>query len=1691
MMVRQPAKRTGPARPQRRARCLALVAALMAALPLVVTVGVPSAVAAPATAPISLTPVADAFVSAQAPSVNFGAQDYLDVFGGTNPSCTSTPDRLGGFTGQAYGLLKFDLSSIPAGAVVTGASLKMTTRAGYAQDGDQNHHLIRLADTSWTEGGVTWANRPIDGAPTPGDPASGGQDIRAGAAALGSTSVFRATCGGDFTGDEAKALPTNGIFGATDQAMSRDDAEANFVAAISGARSTLGALLSLELYNPDYFAGGSTAYWARYYTKEAVNPALRPKLVLTFASAGVVQAVPNGANTIVSAKLNGQASTAYTVNVVTAATCIGGRFKTATPTLLGTLAATTDATGAAYVTGTLPGALAFINVSLSSASGELTASSPCVAVGPDNDVWPRALSIPLAGGGPLTGSATGYVDAPGGARWYKFAVQPGSKVHVDLKNLPADYDLALFKDISQTFNTLNSTSDLTRLSAEFSPSAFSPSAFSPSAFSPSAFSPSAFSPSAFSPSAFSPSVFSPSAFSPSAFSPSAFSPSAFSPSAFSPSAFSPSAFSPSSFSPSAFSPAGVSPLLFSPETFASAQTRSLIATSSTPGTGDESVVADTWNNTGSFYVRVSGRNGAFSTASPFTLLVTRDDNSACAGVNPIGAPPSAPAGSFQTIILLDSSRMPAGQPGNSPTDISALQTKLAAFAARSEVQGAVVNLAGDARIQALNAQADGHRGCPYAKNLVAAATKDIVTAYRTANPALKYVVLIGPDGAVPFFRYPDEGLLGPESDYTPPVGTDTSSEASLRLNYVLGQDEYGSSTTLALGGATLPAPDLAVGRLVETASEASGMLDAYTALPGGVVAQPTRALVTGYDFLADDANAVAGDLARGIGGANPVDSLIAPNNISPQDPQAWTATQLRDKLFGSRHDLVFLAGHFSANSALAADFATSVLSTELAGSATDFTNTVIFSAGCHSGYNIVDADAIPGVTAPLDWAQAAARKKATLIAGTGYQYGDTDFVEYSERIYSGLALQLRYGTGPVSFGQALMRSKQAYLKSTPDARGLHRKALIEAALFGLPMLSVNLPGRLPTPTDPSIIGATTPFTVNPGSTLGLSSADMSMTAALTPHTVALTGIDTPSVTATYYSGPDGVATNPAEPAVPLVSKNVTVTGKVLRGVGFRGGTYTDSTVTPLTGAATTELRGVHTPFSSPVFFPMRLATVNYFDALSNPGGDTRLLVTPAQHHAIAGSTQSTLRLFSNVDMRLYYSANISAPALSAAPSISGASAVVEGGDIVFRASVTGNPAAGIQQVWVTYTGDGPARWAPLDLAQCVITAPQTAPPSGCGPEDSTRWVGRLVGGAGLAPALRFMVQAANGVGLVTMDDALGAYYGVSQPAATAPVPVATALVLQSPPASAVYGSTITASAVLTSAGTPVANKLVTFAVGSSSGSATTSPSGVATALLPLNVVPGPLNVQAFFAGDPGLLPSSASSPLSVQKSPTALSLELTPPPGTSGPLGVRATLTAANGGPIPQRTIYLVIAGAEPTWVVPLTTDYLGRAVVSQLLIGAGPHTLTAMFLGTVPFPPPAAPAFLTDPTYLPSSSVLSAAPTVIWSGFFQPVDNPPTLNSAKGGSALPAKFSLHGNYGSSIFAAGYPQSIQISCDSGVPESEIDQMSTAGASVLSYDAASDQYSYVWKTDKAWAGTCRQLLVVLIDRTSHVANFKFK
>ena len=111
------------------------------------------------------------------------------------------------------------------------------------------------------------------------------------------------------------------------------------------------------------------------------------------------------------------------------------------------------------------------------------------------------------------------------------------------------------------------------------------------------------------------------------------------------------------------------------------------------------------------------------------------------------------------------------------------------------------------------------------------------------------------------------------------------------------------------------------------------------------------------------------------------------------------------------------------------------------------------------------------------------------------------------------------------------------------------------------------------------------------------------------------------------------------------------------------------------------------------------------------------------------------------------------------------------------------------------------------------------------------------------------------------------------------------------------------------------------------------------------------------------------------------------------------------------------------------------------------------------------------------------------FAGFFPPVDNPPVVNSVTAGSAIPVKFSLGGNQGLAIFDTGYPLSRQVSCSSAAPLDDVEETVNAGGSSLSYGGG--QYTYVWKTDKAWKGTCRQLELKLVDGTLHTALFKFK
>ena len=116
------------------------------------------------------------------------------------------------------------------------------------------------------------------------------------------------------------------------------------------------------------------------------------------------------------------------------------------------------------------------------------------------------------------------------------------------------------------------------------------------------------------------------------------------------------------------------------------------------------------------------------------------------------------------------------------------------------------------------------------------------------------------------------------------------------------------------------------------------------------------------------------------------------------------------------------------------------------------------------------------------------------------------------------------------------------------------------------------------------------------------------------------------------------------------------------------------------------------------------------------------------------------------------------------------------------------------------------------------------------------------------------------------------------------------------------------------------------------------------------------------------------------------------------------------------------------------------------------------------------------------------ACDTYQFSGFFSPVDNLPTRNLAKAGTSVPVKFSLGGDQGLGVVAVGYLEFYP--CNPADDIDPVEETSTANNG-LTYNPFTDQYTYVWKTNKGWSGKCGLFTLQLDDNSVHTADFQFK
>jgi hypothetical protein len=101
-----------------------------------------------------------------------------------------------------------------------------------------------------------------------------------------------------------------------------------------------------------------------------------------------------------------------------------------------------------------------------------------------------------------------------------------------------------------------------------------------------------------------------------------------------------------------------------------------------------------------------------------------------------------------------------------------------------------------------------------------------------------------------------------------------------------------------------------------------------------------------------------------------------------------------------------------------------------------------------------------------------------------------------------------------------------------------------------------------------------------------------------------------------------------------------------------------------------------------------------------------------------------------------------------------------------------------------------------------------------------------------------------------------------------------------------------------------------------------------------------------------------------------------------------------------------------------------------------------------------------------------------------------PNENPISAGGFVSVSFSLGGNRGLDIFPAGTPKWHRYACSDG-EKFPYDEHATTprGKTGLTFDQASNTYTYTWRVWQQLANTCRLFQLSLSDGTTHEAKFR--
>ncbi len=582
-----------------------------------------------------------------------------------------------------------------------------------------------------------------------------------------------------------------------------------------------------------------------------------------------------------------------------------------------------------------------------------------------------------------------------------------------------------------------------------------------------------------------------------------------------------------------------------------------------------------------------------------------------------------------------------------------------------------------------------------AANEVTLQIRDIIRQNLSSDT--QYIVIVGNDDIVPFHRVPDETGIGNERQYALSSYLRLGSPLfySVLEGFILTDDYFVDEKPISWQGRSLYIPDIAVARLVEKPAEIRAIAEAFMASDG--ILNPTTALVTGYDFFNDGAQAVIDTLA---GAGITADSLTL--------PELWNAEQLRSSFLGEIHGINNINAHYTHYSAVSAsgfnsgNFTDVLTSTQVSNAWANLLNSIIFSMGCHAGLNVPD-EAAPGpeelgleIDPRLDFPQAMYR--SIYVASTGFGYGDDEGIGGTERLM-GIFTEKLMQTDNASVGQALVNAKQSYLSSLSAMTAYDEKSSIQFTLYGLPQyrITTGLTGQPVTSASSS--GLTLTLTLIDGSNI-------------TTSTYPLQEVVTSS--GSYFTAngdAQATAGRPVQPRVVLTlpNSNSMVHGVRLVDSGFSEYSPFDPVITRPTNEW--ELNATEIQLLPPTFWPAELASINNLET----GGQLiqTLVIIPGQFRPTSGTqpVTGTERLYTNLTFELLRSATATTDYQP--PTVSSIDLSASGNTSVTVTVGVSDP-SGIARIIVLTTHSGNATATSLNLphlpqnGQFTLTVPYTS-----------------------------------------------------------------------------------------------------------------------------------------------------------------------------------------------------------------------------------------------------------------------------------------------------------------------------------------------------------------------------------------------